>query len=318
MTAELGDWLTEVGDSEPASAAVVAGSLVAVLVSADPADLAAVGLPGRTAEDLADDPRASVDRAYQRRLEELQGWRRRVADAATLRYGAELRLSQQRAAGADPAVLHELTGQLVAAQQREAALATVSQRLQADADAYRTVKETAKALYTAAEAQLRISEAIEAAGGEREADLGRLRDEFRAAEKRLRALIPTTATRFIIHQGSNRIEAAGPAEAERPNPPPAAQRAAEPVPGLLELRADPLRSDLRILFAEEPAGTITLLAVLEDPEAVSEHGPEAIKLAGDLLTEIREDGWPADVGEVIFEDSGAFLARFFPETAAPS
>jgi nucleotide-binding universal stress UspA family protein len=128
----------------------------------------------------------------------------------------------------------------------------------------------------------------------------------------LRALHPTTATQVIIHHEPDRAETAGPAAAGRAKPPPRPQPAAEPAAGLLELRADPLGSDIRILFAVEPANTVTLLAVLEDPEAVSEHGDEAIRLASDLLAEIREAGWPADVEEVTLENSGAFLARFFP------
>ncbi len=40
---------------------------------------------------------------------------------------------------------------------------------------------------------------------------------------------------------------------------------------MVELRPDPLGSGSRILFAEEPTGTITLLAVLEDDAAVDEH-----------------------------------------------
>ncbi len=42
-----------------------------------------------------------------------------------------------------------------------------------------------------------------------------------------------------------------------------------PVAGLLELRADPLGADIRILFAVEPPGTATLLAVLDGADAIS-------------------------------------------------
>jgi len=81
---------------------------------------------------------------------------------------------------------------------------------------------------------------------------------------------------------------------------------------LLELRADPLGTDTRILLAVEPADTVMLLAVLEGPEAVSEHGAEAIRVTSDLLTEIREGGWPADMEVITLADAGALLARFFP------
>ena len=274
MTAELGDWLTELGDSEPAIAAEIGAALVAVLIAAQPADLPTLGEPG--APRLRD-PREPADYAYQQRLEELQVFRRSVADVATRRRRAELMLEAERRAGADAIRLADLERDIAVAQRSEAQLTEQSQRLQFQVDAFRTAKETRKALYTAAEARLRIFETLEAAGGESDDDLAQLRADVRAAEERLRALLPQSPTA---------------------------------APGLLELQADPLRSDTRIFLAFEPAETVTLLAVLEGP-AISEHGAEAIKLASDLLTEIRADGWPADIDEVSFEDAGAFLARFF-------
>lgn len=276
MTAELSDWLTELGDSKSATAAVVAGALVAVLEYADPSGLAIVDNPSAPPSR---DPRETADDIYRHMLEELQHVRRSASDVATTRKRTELRLAKRRAAGADTAEIAELERELVGARQGEVVLTEQSQRRQSQVDAFRTAKESAKALYTAAETRLRIAEAMEAASGEPEDDVAELRADLRVAEERLRALLPRAAP--------------------------------EVAPGLLELRADPLGSDIRILLAVEPADTVTLLAVLEGPEAASEHGADAIKLAGDLLTEIREDGWPADVREVTFEDSGAFLARFY-------
>jgi hypothetical protein len=58
--------------------------------------------------------------------------------------------------------------------------------------------------------------------------------------------------------------------------------------------------------------------VLDGEEAIAEHRAQAIRLAGDLLTDIRAGDWPppdadgpADT-EVTFADSATFLARFFP------
>ena len=93
--------------------------------------------------------------------------------------------------------------------------------------------------------------------------------------------------------------------------------------GLLELRADPLGTDARILLAVEPADTVTLLAVLDGSAAVSEHRHLAISLAGELLTELRATGWPRDQdsadgpgsghsAKLTFADAGAFLATYFP------
>jgi DNA-binding XRE family transcriptional regulator len=313
MTAELGDWLAELAESEPATAAEAGAALVAVLQSAEPADLAFVDQPGRRPEPVEDDPREVADYAYQRQLEQLQHARREVADAATARRAAEVALRTQHGAGADPAVIAVLAERQAAAQLREDAFAQHSQRLQVEVDTYRTAKETAKARYTAAEASVRIAEAIEAAGGGPDPDLAQRLEELRAAEERLRALRwPGTGTAVIRHQ-FRRTGAGRPAEAERPEPPPPAPpRSPEPVSGLLELRADPLGTDIRILFAEEPADTLTLLAVLEGPEAARQHGVQAITLAGDLLTEIRDEGWPADIDEVVLADPGEFVAQFFP------
>jgi len=67
---------------------------------------------------------------------------------------------------------------------------------------------------------------------------------------------------------------------------------------------------------------VTLLAVLDGEEAITEHRAQAIRLAGDLLTDVRAGDWPpahpdsaADT-EVTFADSATFLARFFPERAS--
>ena len=314
MTTELGDWLAELSGSEPLTAAEVGAALVAVLQSSDLSDLVIVDRPGRSAEPVTDDPRTTVDYAYRQQLEHLQHIRRDLADAANGRRAAELALNAQQAAGADAAVIAALAERQAAAQLHEEALAQLSQRLQVEVDTFRTAKETAKARFTAAEASLRVAEAVEALGGEPDPDLAQRRAEIRAAEERLRALRYPAAEKQVIHHHSGRAEAERPPLAERPKPPapPAPQPEVEPVPGLLELRADPLGSDIRILFAVEPADTVMLLAVLESPEAVTEHGARAVRLAGELLTEIREEGWPADIDQVALADSAEFRARLFP------
>ena len=45
-------------------------------------------------------------------------------------------------------------------------------------------------------------------------------------------------------------------------------------------------------MAVEPADTVTLLAVLDGEDAITEHRAQAIELAGDLLTDIRAGDWP--------------------------
>ncbi|MGB6456670.1 MAG: helix-turn-helix transcriptional regulator [Streptosporangiaceae bacterium] len=315
MAAELGDWLAELSESEPATAAEVGAALLAVLESGDPAGLAIVGQAGRSAEPVKNDPRETVDDAYQRQLAELQRLRRRVTDVATARRAAELALNARQAAGADAAVLAAVSERLAAARLREADLSQVSQRAQIEVDAFRTAKETAKARFTAAEASLRVAEVVEALDGEPDPDLAERREDYRTAAERLRELrYPVTEWSVDLRKEPDRIGAAQPPAAERPEPPPPPppERAPDPVSGLLELRADPLGSDIRFLLAEEPAGTVTLLAVLDGPDAVREQGTQAVTLAGELLTEIRDDDWPADVDEVVLADSAEFVARFFP------
>jgi phage shock protein A len=330
MTAELGDWLAELGSSEPATAAEVAAALVVVLDSPDPSGLTIVGEPSTP---YSADPRETADLAYQLMLQGLQQVRRRVSDVATSRRRGEIRLSAERAAGADAARLDELERDLAAARQSEHVLTEQSQRLQQQSDSYRAAKESAKAIYTAAEAHVRIAEAIQAIDGEPDAEpdaeLAQLTAALAAAQERLERVIaqgPEILSLIREQAGQAGSEPGDAVAGERPGTPqrhppePRAPRpptpegppAPEPAPGLLELGVDPGGSEIRILFAVEPANTVTLLAVLEGPDAVTEHGPEAVRLAGDLLTEIGDEGWPADIEEVALAGADAFLARFFP------
>lgn len=314
MTAELGEWLAELGESDPATAVEVGAAVVAVLDAAEPSGLASVGEPSTP---LSADPREAADHVYEQMLAELQQVRRRVSDVATDRRQIEL-LLERRIAGVEPAEIAELEQNLAAAQQQEASRTEVSQRRQWEVDAFRTAKESAKAMYTAAEAQLRIAEVLEATGAGPDADLARLTAALNSAQERLERVTAQgrNTLDLIREQRRGAGEPIPAAAADRPTPPPPQPHpAADPAPGLLELRVEPAGSDIRILFALEPADTVTLLAVLEGPEAISEHGAEAVELARSLLTEIREDGWPADVDQVSVENSAAFQARFVTPTS---
>jgi phage shock protein A len=137
--------------------------------------------------DKMEDPRETLDYAYQRQLEDLTRVRRGVADVATSRKRVELQMNQlqqqsskledqarkalsmnredlARAAlerkSSAQSQLNDLQGQFEQLQNDEEKLTLTSQRLQQRLDAFRTQKETIKARYTAAEAQTRISEAI--------------------------------------------------------------------------------------------------------------------------------------------------------------
>lgn len=284
MTAELGDWLAELCGSQPARAAAAGAALAAVLDAPDPAGL------GCVAATAVADPREAADRCYQQLLTVLQRVRREAADAAAGRRRAELRL--ERAAALPETELAELRSYLAAAQGREDQAAEHARRIQGYADAFRTHKETAKATYTAAEARLRITAALDALGADASPE-AELEAALRSGAAGLAQLV--AGARETLRATGDRDDA--PAAAE---------------PGLLELQAGPAGEAVRILLALEPPGTVTLLAALDGDEAIREHGAQAARLAAELLAEIRGDGWPDDLEAVTLADSGAFLARFFP------
>jgi hypothetical protein len=294
MTAELGEWLAELSGAGSGTAASdaaieVGASLVAIMAAGDAAGLPFVTRPGDEVAPAAD-PREALDAAYQLMLEHLQRDRLRYADLATSRqHLAEELDAERQAAEPDAARIADVEHRLEDARQREAALGAQSERLRAAVDAFRTRKETAKAMYTAAEARRHIDEAFAAAGLEPEAD--------------------------------DLMDAAGDAEAKFEQAQVEARRLLGSVPAepgahgdLLELRADELGADVRILFAIEPEGTVAALAVLEGTDAISEYRDDAVRLAGELLDEIRRDGWPEDTGDSgpEFASPESFLERFFP------
>jgi hypothetical protein len=308
MAAELRDWLAELGASQAPTAAEVGAALLAVMTAAEPSDLAIVGEPGQALGRVIDDPRDAVDDAYQQLLEQLRLIRHSVADAASARRAAALELSAGQAAGADATAIDALAERVAAAQRRDDELAQASRRVQDEINAFQTAKETAKARYVAAAASLRIAEAVEAADGEPDPDLAQRRQDYGSARQRLRALGTSAAETLDVIRQQARLPGTGPPSAAGPPERPRAS----PRASLLELRADPFGSDIRILFAAEPADVVTLLAVLEGPEAVSEHGQQAAALAADLLAEIRAEGWLADIEEVLVSGPDEFLATFFP------
>ena len=302
MSTELSDWiagLSASGAGSPGAAAAVeiAAALTAVL---DAPDLSALPMVA----DLADpaeqdgDPREAVDCVYAGLMDALRMLRRQAAEA-----GEE----------------------------------TLTRRMQSSqllVDQFRITKETAKAHFTAAEAvraaqtALALADDLSADGNDGNeagefAGAAGPDDEAEAsvseAAGRLRALVAdgSRLAASILADG----DGAPPAGNGHQSPAAADGNGTAALPaGLLELRADALGTDARLLLADEPAGTITLLAVLDDAAAVREHRDVAIGLASDLLTRIRATGWPsADdpaTAQVHVAGSGAFLACYFPLDAA--
>ncbi len=137
--------------------------------------------------DKAEDPRESLDLAYQKQLDQLQKLRRGVADVTTAKKRIELQASQLQGqadklqAQAKAALsqgnedlarealsrrtaiqpqLDDLKTQHDQVAAQEVKLTDTLQKVQAQVDAFRTKKETMKATYTAAQAQTKIGEAV--------------------------------------------------------------------------------------------------------------------------------------------------------------
>jgi phage shock protein A len=298
MSAEIADWLGDLRESDPTTATEVGAALLAVMAASDVTALAFVTSTNGPVED----PREQLDHAYQRLLKALQQIRRMCAEAATRRKRLELVLGDETAL-AEPARA-TLEAKLAAARRREDMLTARSQRLQAQVEAFWTQKEVAKAVATATQAQQAIRDVLRAAGmDEDDADAEAVGDDSAKADEEL-----ARAERLL--------ESVTAAAGLRPRSP----RASDSDPQVLELQADPLGTDVRILFGTEPSDTITLLAVLEGEHAISEHRDAAIDLAADLLADIRRDGWSTVLSDTAesgpeFADPAAFLAGCFPSQA---
>ena len=106
------------------------------------------------------DPRETVDYAYQRQLEKLQQVRRLAADVATQRKRAELQIGQLRRRQASQEQIEDLESKYQSLQADEEKLTKISHRLQSRTDAFRSQKEIIKVTYTVAVVQRRIGAAI--------------------------------------------------------------------------------------------------------------------------------------------------------------
>jgi phage shock protein A len=137
--------------------------------------------------DRMEDPRETLDMAYEKRLEQLRQVRKSVADVATARKRVELQASQLQSTAAKlqeqarqalaqnredlarealsrragiAGQLEGLRGQHEQLASQEDGLVAMTQQLQAQLEAFRTQKETLKASYSAAQAQSRIGEMV--------------------------------------------------------------------------------------------------------------------------------------------------------------
>jgi DNA-binding XRE family transcriptional regulator len=319
MSTEIGDWLTELCSSDPVAAAEVTAALVALMNAEDIIGLAMVTDLATSSEPEPADFRAAADYADQALLAALQRMRREVAEIANSRQRIEQRISAVEAASdAEPAKVARLREQCTRLKESERALTQRNQQIQRAVDLFRAEKETAKAMYTAAEASARVQAVLDEAAAmdsrETEPDTGEVvaREQADKADDE-----PTDLNRALGEAEARLRETVSRAnQMLRDLGESAAPRTA---PGLLELRADPFGDDVRILFAAKPPGTVALLAVIEGEAAISLHRDRAIDLASDLLSEIRSVGGrpdDAESGELTFADTASFLERFVPARAA--
>ena len=267
-----------------------------------------VSTAGAWPEALAD----ALSRTYPERLERLTAARRAAAAAATLAQDIQDQAGQLESAKAEledrhrqavdagkPEEAAQAASQLAAAQQQTAELqrllptvidarnrlGTVSQQLQARVHAFRIRKEVLKATYAAAQATLRVHEAIAASGLARD-DAGEAQED--TAQAALADAI-VQMERELGHEGWPE--------------------------GLTELRPGaPVHSDIRILFAVEPPATALLIAVLEGPEVAESRFPEAVMTSADKLRRVRAGQAPEAAAQG-YDNSQAFLEEFCPGNA---
>jgi hypothetical protein len=155
MSAEIGDWLTELGSSEGGVAAEVGAALAAAMDAVDVMDLALVTNLSEPHAVEPGDRVAAVDAAYQDLLAWLQLLRREAAEAGSLATASRQRITP---AGSWPEPWTD--DEIAQGRQREAELTARSQRWQRRVDAFRIRKEAVKARYTAASAARDIQRAI--------------------------------------------------------------------------------------------------------------------------------------------------------------
>lgn len=300
MSGEIHDWLAELCGSDPPAALRVVQALVTLMEKG-------TGRGGPLVASAADFwPWAlmqALDRSYRERVERLTAVRMGEAYAAALikdiqdhvaaleamqadledRYRRALETGRPREAAeaAGQVAVRQLAGQarllLPGVAEARRRLGQSAQRLQANAEAWR-IRRARRAI-----AALGLAGDD---GGRQEADSGQA-----ASGASLAGFAELTARmeRALGQQG-------------RPE-------------GLMDLRPGaPRRSDIRILFAVEPAVTVLLIAVLQGLEVVEDQFPEAVTASADMLRRVRA-GQAPEAAAHTYTDTRSFLAEFCPDDA---
>lgn len=314
MSGEIRDWLADLRDSDPVAARRVGEALTALItegLSLGPPLVVSLADPA-----LSDDPAEALDDSYQDRRQQLEDIRGHLAEAKKLvsdieRQVAELqaeeiKLGDQRfralgdgepdaaakaveELGTVQTKLAELRRLLPGVVKAEQELRAKEQRLSASVDAFLTRKETLQATFAAARAEQGIRDAITAMS----ADLG---DEPPGPPQGSEAE-PAATLQEVAGQIKRELGSWGSAD------------------DLMELRPGaPGDSDIRLLFAVEPAGTALLIAVLEGHQAVKDDHDEAVELSAEVLQQVRY-GQAPEATALGFDNVPSFLDEFFPGSA---
>jgi DNA-binding XRE family transcriptional regulator len=317
MSGEVHDWLADLRDSDPPAAILVGQALTAVGeengVLRPPLVISLADSPGPAG------PLEALDRAYQKRLDSQQILRRRVADVATLRRDIERQIADLQSLQVTPEEQHQsplgadlaeeavptaaeraaagdliaelkrlLPGVIKAGQQ----LTETSRQRQMQADAFRTRKETLKAVYGAARAEQLIEQAWGQGQGQGRGDGGVEHEDSGS---------PVAGATARLQEITDQIEQE--------------LRRQVPAEDLMELRPGaPGDSGIRILFAIEPPGTALLIAVLEGHDTVRDHYRDAATLSAAVLQRVRAGQDPEATAHT-FGDTQSFLDEFFPGSA---
>jgi hypothetical protein len=302
ITAELSEWLAELRAADPAAAAEAGARLAAALSAEDLTSLAFItdlSVPARA------DPgslTAAVDFAASDLLSGLTYLRARERETEASLPGSVTRY-RFTPAGSEP--LPFTAEEIAEFLDREHELAERLARGISAVKAWQARAELARARHQAASATIRMAVAT---GN----DAAEARQSMDSATRQLTGLLAEAEQlrrSFAVSPG-RLAPGADPA-----GDVPGVQGTAGPAPGLLELAVGRLGTDVRILGAIAPAGTLSLLAVLEGGAAVRVHREAAVGLASDLLAEIARDGWPEEIGEELYADAAAFAVHFFGSAA---
>ena len=317
VAADVRGWLTDLLTSDPPMARLAGEAILALLEH--PAGPGSPLMPPRRGHQPLD-PREGLDEAYQHQLELLATLRRAVADVATARKRLELEID-----GAEAVATSDQLGQMRARradlERTEDKLTADSQRLQTWVESFRTRKESLKAGYTAAEAQLAVYEAAAGLGGEDDQSEVLLHDAEEAVTRARSAIAEFLGIADDLDADvRNIVGSADPGGAGNDDEYEDADQFLILRPGAPECYGVQIVCAMEPAAAGEPAAAPALLLL-----AAETHHVGQAAAPGDLmqvaqaryreLTEYAPGQDQPDAGWASY-DKASFLAEFFPHEGA--